>query len=184
MTNFRPVPLTEHAVFGGKVFTKRATKQQLVEVAEKKQEHCEQQPGPCMHVMIELQACSCSHPWLPARRCMPPRARAPGAGASAAPPPAAPAAWSILEETRALPPPKDKRDKDGLVALVAEVMAEGHSTLVFCGGVRRGAGGVLTEGARWQGAFAGPRRLQAARLKPPRSTSGRLTVCACAAPHS
>eukprot|EP00967_Tisochrysis_lutea_P063212 scaffold81472_cov20-Tisochrysis_lutea.AAC.4 len=48
-----------------------------------------------------------------------------------------PPAWAVLQEQRELPVPSDprlKRDRDGLVHLVAEVMAEGHSTLVFCGG--------------------------------------------------
>lgn len=49
--------------------------------------------------------------------------------------PAPPPSWAVLQEQRDLPPPTDaKRDRDGLCALTAEVMQEGHSTLIFCGG--------------------------------------------------
>lgn len=40
----------------------------------------------------------------------------------------------LLVEERALHGPKNPRDKDGLVPLVAEVVSEGHSVLVFCSG--------------------------------------------------
>jgi hypothetical protein len=36
MTNFRPVPLTEHAVFGGKVFAKRS-QAKMLEVQQQQQ---------------------------------------------------------------------------------------------------------------------------------------------------
>eukprot|EP00878_Enallax_costatus_P029732 GHUV01032275.1.p1 GENE.GHUV01032275.1~~GHUV01032275.1.p1 ORF type:complete len:187 (+),score=48.44 GHUV01032275.1:326-886(+) len=73
LTNFRPVPLTEHAVFEGTVYVKQA--QALGSVVADPEK--------------------------------------------------------ILEESRRLPV-KGKDDKWSLLALVSEVVREGHSVLIFC----------------------------------------------------
>ena len=91
LTNFRPVPLTEHAVFAGRVFRKRAPSAASAAADADADAVC--QPG--------------------------------GAGCP-------------LEEERELRLSDPRLDRDRLVPLVAEVVAAGHSALVFCA-TQRGA---------------------------------------------
>ncbi|KAG2489169.1 hypothetical protein HYH03_012395 [Edaphochlamys debaryana] len=133
MTNFRPVPLTEHAVFRGKVFRKlgpaemRDRAQVAAAATASAASTAAPAPAPATAAAAPAAAASAasaaaiSAPSLPA---------APAGGASApsgAPPPEP----CPLEELRELPP-ADPRDPDRVALLVAEVAAEGHSTLVFC----------------------------------------------------
>uniref|UniRef100_A0A383VNY9 DNA-directed DNA polymerase n=1 Tax=Tetradesmus obliquus TaxID=3088 RepID=A0A383VNY9_TETOB len=75
LTNFRPVPLSEHAVFGGTVYAKAG--------------------------------------------------QTSGGGSDAND-------WPLVEQRRL--PVQGKSDRDALLALVAEVVVESHSVLVFCAG--------------------------------------------------
>ena len=100
-TNYRPVPLTEYAVFERTVYRK------VLSTLPNKQTTdggCENFEGDASHPPIDLSP-----------------------GAETCP----------LQLERKLPPvtssPVDsKRDPDGLIPLISEVVSEGHSVLVFC----------------------------------------------------
>jgi len=137
MTNYRPVTLQEHAVFGKKVFAKASTRPGI-------------EPSPLNATIpgpSTLISPGISPGIFPSRSSA---AAGSTAGSSAAtgseaarsasltavPLPDRPAAaaavlGSPLVEERALADVEG--DKDGLLALVAEVAALGQSTLVFCG---------------------------------------------------
>jgi hypothetical protein len=109
MTNFRPVPLTEHAVFGRTVFRKR----NLNELRALQQKEKEQG---AMQGSTNITSAP------------------PGSLSASKSPPTGPGACHLLVSERQLPEAEalGKRDKDGLVHLVAEVVNQGHSVLVFC----------------------------------------------------
>ncbi|GAX85126.1 hypothetical protein CEUSTIGMA_g12546.t1 [Chlamydomonas eustigma] len=98
MTNYRPVLLTEHAVFQGKVYSKRRS-------------------------TVSCTAATRAGDDKSATTLMIGKSAVQDAGNDDTP----------LEEQRSLSVSDPDVDKDGLVALVAEVVAEGHSCLVFCG---------------------------------------------------
>lgn len=155
MTNFRPVALTEHAVFQGKIYGRRkapAVAPALPGPADGGAVGTGGQDMPAEAVAAETvgtaaaasparreeSAVAATQPGTSGKGGSSPAAAAPaalskGVGFSSAAALAAEADAAPLIELRDAPP-SDKRDKDGVTGLVAEVVAEGHSCLVFCAG--------------------------------------------------
>jgi hypothetical protein len=126
MTNFRPVPLTEHAVFGRTVFRKR----QLGELRALQQKEKEQAAVQVVAPNTAPGLPSTQQPAATAASCSGPLGSATGQAPNSTT--SVPGAAQLLVQQRQLPEALGRRDKDGLVHLVAEVVAEGHSVLVFC----------------------------------------------------
>ncbi|PNH10835.1 Helicase POLQ-like [Tetrabaena socialis] len=131
MTNFRPVPLTEHAVFKGRVFRKltrqeveaRAREAVGAAAAEAKASCSATDAGAAALTGTAATSTACGADPGPKAASASAPASAAGAADAAAPEP--------LVEERELAEAGSK-DPDRLAALVVEVAAEGHSTLVFC----------------------------------------------------
>ncbi|GIL55845.1 hypothetical protein Vafri_11347, partial [Volvox africanus] len=159
MTNFRPVPLTEYAVFKGKVFRK-LTQREL----EQKAASVQQPQQPVQQTELseaagdarvgagaassDFRSSVCSSAGMAATV---PAGTKPNGGFTTAAAIAAvagglsPVVEPLIEE-RDLPESSPK-DPDRVVMLVAEVAREGHSTLVFCAtrNACQGCAGLLAE---------------------------------------
>ena len=117
LTNFRPVPLTEHAVFQGVVFRK-------VCAMHAPHPHVPvpllERSGVSSHVHPPLGACTCA-PSIPEEHLHCNRLSLfQGHGDTP------------LEPVRQIDGAGQGGDRDGLIALVADCVAEGGSVLVFC----------------------------------------------------
>ena len=131
LTNFRPVPLTEHAVFRGKVYQKvapQASRRRPAGGWARQRQAGEpgsgwQRPG---HVAQLFQVESWGASW-PSTACC----------AAAQELEALEEGHPPLQELREVAPSDSRRDADRLVPLVAEATAEGHSVLVFCSSRRQ-----------------------------------------------
>ncbi|GLI65409.1 hypothetical protein VaNZ11_008967 [Volvox africanus] len=161
MTNFRPVPLTEYAVFKGKVFRK-LTQRELEQKAASVQEPAPQQPVQQTELSeaagdarvgtgatgSDFRSSVCSSAGMAATV---PAGTKPNGGFTTAAVIAAvagglsPVVEPLVEE-RDLPESSPK-DPDRVVMLVAEVAREGHSTLVFCAtrNACQGCAGLLAD---------------------------------------
>jgi hypothetical protein len=125
LTNFRPTPLTEHAVFRGKVYEKipPQARSTAARPAAAAQPAC---PSPTCPAMEALLPGPAPTPFNLVPASLHPLSGCPqelkqlGEGQ----PP--------LREVREVAPSDPRRDADRLVPLVAEAAAEGHPVLVFC----------------------------------------------------
>ncbi|GFR45397.1 hypothetical protein Agub_g6680, partial [Astrephomene gubernaculifera] len=167
MTNFRPVPLTEHAVFKGRVFRKlsqREMEQQAAAMTRKDQQQQQQQQQAAIGTdtntgfkpasavaaaaatATSIKASSSGATTTTGNGSSSSNNNASGFTTATAAASGGGAVSEPLVEERELPESSPK-DPDRLVPLVAEVAREGHSTLVFCASRNacQGCAGLLAE---------------------------------------
>jgi hypothetical protein len=140
LTNFRPVPLAEHAVFRGKVYEKIAPQESAHGCCLAVGMHVCAPGRKWLNLLLFWCLCVCS---LLLDQCMHlcelRRSKCPPIQSPPLNPIPLPQELAQLEEghpplreVREVAPSDRKRDSDRLVPLVAEAAGEGHSVLVFC----------------------------------------------------